>query len=202
MFLNRSPEPDGVSALPNATVRTKAWRCFPWVRKEESQAFFLERGLTFTSTPRHEEDHDIAVEMGCFASHYLLWEKCVRLDVPIIILEDDVKFFTPVLPLRFKEIIHLGRLCLPLNAKITETVPNKYHESYYPFNYLLGTYAYGIMPQAAQKLISTSHKMVVNTTDIFIHSRKNDILYYLPHPITTATKYSSIRKKAPNVEEI
>ncbi|USE00349.1 glycosyltransferase family 25 protein [Vibrio sp. SCSIO 43133] len=28
-------------------------------------------------------------ERGCFASHFLLWEKCVELDQPIIILEDD-----------------------------------------------------------------------------------------------------------------
>lgn len=27
-------------------------------------------------------------ELGCFASHYLLWEKCVELDRPIIIMED------------------------------------------------------------------------------------------------------------------
>jgi glycosyl transferase, family 25 len=28
-------------------------------------------------------------QLGCFASHYLLWEHCVRLAMPIIILEDD-----------------------------------------------------------------------------------------------------------------
>lgn len=29
-------------------------------------------------------------ELGCFASHYSLWQKCVELETPIIILEDDV----------------------------------------------------------------------------------------------------------------
>ncbi len=28
-------------------------------------------------------------EIGCYASHYLLWEKCVQLNEPIIIFEDD-----------------------------------------------------------------------------------------------------------------
>lgn len=28
-------------------------------------------------------------QLGCFASHYLLWEKCVALNAPIIVLEDD-----------------------------------------------------------------------------------------------------------------
>lgn len=28
-------------------------------------------------------------ELGCYSSHYLLWEKCVSLNEPIIVLEDD-----------------------------------------------------------------------------------------------------------------
>ncbi|HEG0496239.1 TPA: glycosyltransferase family 25 protein [Campylobacter jejuni] len=31
-------------------------------------------------------------EKACFASHYKLWQECVKLDEPIIILEDDVEF--------------------------------------------------------------------------------------------------------------
>ena len=30
-------------------------------------------------------------ELGCFASHYLLWEKCVELDETLIIIEDDAQ---------------------------------------------------------------------------------------------------------------
>ncbi|GAA8618254.1 hypothetical protein HpDR69_13850 [Helicobacter pylori] len=29
-------------------------------------------------------------EFGCYLSHYLLWKECVKLDQPIVILEDDV----------------------------------------------------------------------------------------------------------------
>ena len=31
-------------------------------------------------------------QLGCYASHYSMWEKCVELDSPIIVLEDDAKF--------------------------------------------------------------------------------------------------------------
>ena len=31
-------------------------------------------------------------EIACYASHYSLWEECVRLDEPIIVLEDDIFF--------------------------------------------------------------------------------------------------------------
>ena len=172
----------------------KGMEIFPGIRKEESLAFFLERGLTFTSTPRHEELFDISAEMGCFASHYLLWEKCVELDEPIMILEDDVEFCAPVLPLRFKEIVHLGKPYSQWNAEIMVTMSDKYQEVYNPFNHLLGTYAYGITPVAARKLIDTAHKIVIRPADLFINSRTYDILFYLPHPITTSVEHSSIHK--------
>lgn len=34
-------------------------------------------------------------QLGCFASHYLLWEKCVASNRPIIVLEDDVQLAQP-----------------------------------------------------------------------------------------------------------
>ncbi|MCG9693924.1 glycosyltransferase family 25 protein [Vibrio sp. Isolate22] len=32
-------------------------------------------------------------QLGCYASHYLLWQKCVELNQPIIIIEDDALLF-------------------------------------------------------------------------------------------------------------
>ncbi|WP_241892975.1 glycosyltransferase family 25 protein, partial [Helicobacter pylori] len=29
-------------------------------------------------------------EFGCYLSHYLLWKECVKLNQPVVILEDDV----------------------------------------------------------------------------------------------------------------
>jgi len=29
-------------------------------------------------------------QLGCYASHYLLWERCVELNKPIIVIEDDI----------------------------------------------------------------------------------------------------------------
>ncbi len=31
-------------------------------------------------------------ELACYASHYLLWQKCIELNEPIVILEDDICF--------------------------------------------------------------------------------------------------------------
>ncbi|KPL93028.1 glycosyltransferase family 25 protein [Vibrio sp. L5-1] len=34
-----------------------------------------------------------AGQLGCYASHYLLWQKCVELNQPIIVIEDDALLF-------------------------------------------------------------------------------------------------------------
>jgi len=30
-------------------------------------------------------------ELGCYASHYLAWQRCIELDEPVLVLEDDFK---------------------------------------------------------------------------------------------------------------
>ena len=39
---------------------------------------------------RHRRKGLSGGELGCFASHYLLWKKCVDLNEPIVVMEDDV----------------------------------------------------------------------------------------------------------------
>lgn len=46
--------------------------------------------------------------IGCFYSHYRLWEKCVELDEPIMIFEDDVKFYRGFKPVVWEDILILS----------------------------------------------------------------------------------------------
>jgi hypothetical protein len=46
--------------------------------------------------------------IGCFYSHFHLWEKCIELDEPIMIFEDDVKFFRKYEPVEFDDILILS----------------------------------------------------------------------------------------------
>ena len=43
----------------------------------------------------HNYDHDHISntgEIGCYLSHVELWKKCVELNEPIAVIEDDMKF--------------------------------------------------------------------------------------------------------------
>ena len=46
--------------------------------------------------------------VGCFYSHYKLWQKCVELNEPIMIFEDDVKFYRKYEPVEFDDILILS----------------------------------------------------------------------------------------------
>jgi hypothetical protein len=58
--------------------------------------------------------------VGCFYSHYSLWEKCVQLNEPIMIFEDDVKFYRGWNPVSFD-----GVLILSLGKSSFLSEPNK-----------------------------------------------------------------------------
>ena len=46
--------------------------------------------------------------IGCFYSHYRLWSKCVDLNEPIMIFEDDVIFYRKYIPVLFEGVLILS----------------------------------------------------------------------------------------------
>ena len=103
-------------------------------------------------------------EKGCFASHYLLWKKCVELGTPIVVLEDDIE----ILP-SFK---HCVSTLLPVcnqfglirlhnsGTSVNESPAHRYHVSDLHINDFtkpcLGTQGYIISPEAAKKLMDNA----------------------------------------------
>ncbi|MBY0245797.1 MAG: glycosyltransferase family 25 protein [Sphingobacteriaceae bacterium] len=67
-------------------------------------------------------------QLGCFASHYNLWLRCVELDKAIIVLEDDILLandFAIKLPFILKQVsqLHFLRFC-GLRPNIRPVVQN------------------------------------------------------------------------------
>ncbi|WP_240495633.1 glycosyltransferase family 25 protein [Vibrio barjaei] len=101
-------------------------------------------------------------EKGCFASHLLLWEKCLELDEPIVLLEDD---FLPTesfenafsqLPLLIKDIEYLR-----LEKRTSKWFPINSvggFERRFLFDNSCGTTGYVLTPQGAQKLLQHSEE--------------------------------------------
>ena len=95
---------------------------------------------------------------GCFYSHYRLWQKCVDLNEPIIIFEDDIVISRPFLETDWDEvlIVALGhptkseRFMHHLDSPVGLPRAEECKLSSMP-----GCCGYAIKPHAARKLLDT-----------------------------------------------
>lgn len=100
-------------------------------------------------------------ELGCYASHYLLWLKCIELNHPIIICEDDIELnenANEIIDVVFKRITHYGFLRLESLIDEDESESSLIDNSDgYSIKLIKnncgGLRSYAISPLAAAKLI-------------------------------------------------
>lgn len=93
---------------------------------------------------------------GCFYSHYRLWKKCVELNEPIIIFEDDIVLTRRYQPVEWDDvlIVALGhqnksaRYWHYLDSPSGEAYATDYFQTSMP-----GCCGYAIKPHAAEKLL-------------------------------------------------
>lgn len=98
---------------------------------------------------------------GCFYSHYRLWQKCVELNKPIAIWEDDIKLSRPYIPVEWNDILILSlghptksqRYMHYLESPTGEARAESYKQSSMP-----GCCGYAIKPASAKKLLKTYNK--------------------------------------------
>jgi GR25 family glycosyltransferase involved in LPS biosynthesis len=98
---------------------------------------------------------------GCFYSHYRLWQKCVELNEPIIIWEDDIVLKRPFIEVNWNDVlvVALGhptksvRYLHFLESPDGEASAEAYFNSSMP-----GCCGYAIKPRAAKKLLKVYAK--------------------------------------------
>ncbi|EQL66700.1 lipooligosaccharide 5G8 epitope biosynthesis-associated protein (lex2B) [Helicobacter pylori FD703] len=125
-------------------------------------------------------------ELGCYASHYSLWQKCIELNEAICILEDDI-----IVKERFKESLefcyqHINELGYIRLMHLEENVAKqktfiKGVSQILNFKDGIGTQGYILAPKAAQKLLKYSAKEWVMPIDCVMdrhywHGVKNYVL--------------------------
>ena len=167
---------------------------FPGINKEQSEEFFKSHNLTWSYHRQLPKPKSMTLaEMGCFASHFMLWKKCVNLDEPIMVLEDDVKLLASIPALRFHNFVYLGRLPKYVGRNVIDTLPTSLDEVYYPFKCSVGSFAYGISPDGARKLLSSAQRTTVYAVDNFMTPHKLHMVFYRQQPIMTNAEFSLIR---------
>ncbi|ELD0240912.1 glycosyltransferase family 25 protein, partial [Campylobacter coli] len=125
-------------------------------------------------------------EKACFASHYKLWQECIKLDKPIIILEDDVEFSDEFLNNGEEYIEELSkseyeyvRFCYLFDKKFYPL-----NENYIlSFEKLAGTQGYVLKPSAANKFISKAKFIYTPVDDYMDMFYKHKVLNILKKPL-------------------
>lgn len=115
---------------------------------------------------------------GCFLSHYGLWKRCIELNEPVAIWEDDIVISRGYTPVGFDEILILAlghptksvRWMHLLEAPSGEPEALEYKSPSMP-----GACGYAITPKAAKKLLDkygntfTPADNAINRTVVKIH---------------------------------
>jgi len=125
--------------------------------------FLLNTGRTATSG-----------EIGCYASHLALWKKCIELDQPIMVMEDDLLLddrFADAARLVARHIDDLGYIRLQSETRgkkrLIRQLGNFSLWRYTRFPH--SAMCYGISPTVARTFVSSS---TVLTAPIDVHVKK------------------------------
>ena len=116
-------------------------------------------------------------EIGCFLSHYNLWEQCIKANRPFLILEDDAI----IKNLPYDEIhdlitqnydfIYLGWKEMSENKSLSIGGKSKFVVPVYPY----WTLAYVITPQAAKILINNDIENNIIPVDEYLALKMKDL---------------------------
>lgn len=108
-------------------------------------------------------------QLGCFASHYLLWQQCLEKQRPMLILEDDAAFQDNFLAVwhylnSAENTHHLLWLSEPSFPKtLNKTTLIESHAQFNIYRYYKGwknTMAYYITPKAAKTLLEFTQEWI------------------------------------------
>lgn len=161
----------------------------------DEEQFLLNTGRTPT-----------AGELGCFASHLMLWRTCRLLDEPILILEDDAELaddFAAAMPFVQRHIRRFGFIRLQRNDKrgMRCVVRQQQRAIDYCTRYPFGLAAYAIAPAVADVFIERS-SVFRAPVDVFVkrYWRHGQPLFSLAPAIVdvgTASADSTIGDRPP-----
>ena len=191
---------------------------FDGVWHTESEKFCEDRGIDlYRDWIRNSEAHikngsvdkfiftsDTPQNKGCFASHFLLWEKCVSQEVPVCIFEYDavVKCKIPVNILNmFDEAIEICRAPTYDRPPYDEVNEDPEFDSYQAIDYPAPGYARGnstgyvIKPRGAQKLINISYSRGYLSLDTMLNREWLQYKKLIPGVATKTHDYSVVNQK-------
>ena len=109
---------------------------------------------------------------GCMISHYHVWKKCIELDQPIVVLEQDSRVVSETYTADFEDVLHLDAHRFEQDPdRDKDPVVQDFVNVRKGENQLMGTYGYVIKPHAAKRLIQGAHEDGITASDMFVKDK-------------------------------
>ena len=160
---------------------------FPAVTPETGWKHILPFENTFDDYPKPENVG------ACFASHYLLWERCIRLNEPILILEHDAIFRENIPNVDFDMCINFGRPSYIRPKYMVYEEPKDGVQPLVQKNFL-GHHAYAIKPEAAKIFVEDCKHRTLSPNDLWMDRDIYPWLQeYRPFPVHADTDFSTVQ---------
>lgn len=152
---------------------------------------------------KQESDRLYKTKKACFTNHVRLWNKCIELNEPIAVLEQDVYCIGSWNNQSFDDVLLLN-VVSAFKQKVFARVPNKpdyygklglneYKDTFLVYNkdnlfkggfMMPGTGAYAVTPTGAKKLLDTLASNGWEQSDYFINTSHVKIEYVVPEYFT------------------
>lgn len=120
-------------------------------------------------------------EVACFSSHYALWQKCLMLNQPIVVLEDDVSFANNLEGLAkiYQSNFSYVRLMYLFNKGIDREIGDNFYINY---DRVCGTQGYYLSPSGAKRFIAKAKHFIYCVDDYMdmSHIHKVPNIIYKP----------------------
>ena len=135
---------------------------------------------------------------ACFASHYLLWKECIKLNEPILILEHDAIFKTNIPDIDFNMCVNFGRPSYIRPDHMIYVEPKDGLQTLHQYNFL-GHHGYAIKPKAAKIFCDDVKTRTLSANDVWMNKDVYPWLEeYRPYPIHADTDFSTIQTVLPD----
>ena len=153
------------------------------ITQREKKQFSTQAFAQDANPRRWEKKSSRPGVLGCFLSHYKLWQHCVEINEPIMIFEDDVILYRGFEPVTWNQVLILS-VCTEWTERSEKYLGllDDHAEPAQALEFqefcLPGTSGYAITPAAAEKLVleyqnsyaPSDHAIHKNLVDIQIHS--------------------------------
>ncbi|UTV27905.1 glycosyltransferase family 25 protein [Photobacterium atrarenae] len=139
--------------------------------------------------------HLTPAEVACFASHYALWEKCVDLGEPILILEDNISICSDLKSILTAVMPYIAQCQF---IKLTATHPRKYSAKFkLSKTHSIGLYHKGTAGTGGYIITPTAAKSFLENAQQFIEPIDDYVEKTWRHGIKAYHIYPSVLERSP-----